>query len=649
MSDIKNLQGPILVLGASGFVGANLLKLLLKERRDVYGTSTKPNPWRLSDINCGDNIFIIDLRIQENLFDLLDKLKPQTIFNCIAYGAYHFETDHEQIYDTNVLMPLRILDYLESKQFSAYIHAGSSSEYGDNSAGPLETDYPLPNSHYAVTKLSCANLIQYYGHKKKLPVANLRLYSVYGPLEDSSRLFPNLIHKALEKTYPPLVNENISRDFIYVDDVCQAFISAALNLKSENYGDSFNIGNAKEVTLKNLAFEVKDIFSLPQDPQFGTSEGRAWDNTQWFANNTKAKSQLNWEPKISLKEGIEKTSQWIQSLKNWDVFQKSSKKYLIDKVYSVSAIVACYKDNKAIPFMHKRLTDMFVTLGIDYEIIFVNDASPDNTEEVIAEISARDPHTIGITHSRNFGSQAAFLSGMAVAKKNACVLMDGDLQDPPEIIPQFVEKWREGFDVVYGVRVKREATWFMQIAYKLYYRIFDYLSYIHIPKDAGDFSLIDHKVMHWILKFPERDVFLRAIRAYIGFKQTGVPYLRPERMFGVSTNSLMKNFGWAKKGILSYSYFPLNFLTFSSIVIFFISLILGVSSALFKIFWPDLVPRGLTFLSLITIFFGSFILVSIAFLGEYIAKIFEEVKSRPKFIRKSFIKDGKVKNCVEEL
>ena len=191
---------------------------------------------------------------------------------------------------------------------------------------------------------------------------------------------------------------------------------------------------------------------------------------------------------------------------------------------------------------------------------------------------------IGISHSRNFGSQSAFRSGMEIASKNACVLLDGDLQDPPELIEQFVAHWREGYDVVYGRRVKREASLFMQFAYKAFYRVFDYFSYIPIPHDAGDFSLMDRRVVRALLQFPERDLFLRGVRAFAGFKQTGVDYVRPERMFGVTTNSLLKNIGWAKKGILSFSNTPLNMLSAAGIVLLGISCFLAVAQV-------DLPPR----------------------------------------------------------
>lgn len=288
-----------------------------------------------------------------------------------------------------------------------------------------------------------------------------------------------------------------------------------------------------------------------------------------------------------------------------EAYHKASKKFELDTRHSISAIIACYKDAQAVPIMYERLTKVFRELKVDYEIIFVNDNSPDDSEEVIRGLTANDRHVIGISHSRNFGSQAAFRSGMDIATKNSCVLLDGDLQDPPELIEQFYEKWRQGYDVVYGRRIKREAPLLMCVAYKLFYRIFDYFSYLSIPHDAGDFSLVNKTVVQHVLKCPERDFFFRGVRAYVGFKQTGVDYVRPERMFGKTTNSFFKNIEWAKKGILSFSYTPLTILSFSGCSFMFVAIVLGLAQVVARLLFPDLAPKGFTTVLLVTLFFGS--------------------------------------------
>lgn len=308
------------------------------------------------------------------------------------------------------------------------------------------------------------------------------------------------------------------------------------------------------------------------------------------------------------------------------------------KSTKISAIIACYKDEKAIPIMHQRLTKVFQKIKTNYEIIFVNDGSPDNSEAILKDIVKKDSHTIAVTHSRNFSSQMAFTSGMDISTGDAIVFLDGDLQDPPEIIEKFYQKWLEGYDVVYGVRNKREAPVLMQFAYKLFYRIFHKISYISIPLDAGDFSLIDRKVVDVLKTFPERDRFLRGLRAWVGFKQIGVNYTRPERMFGKTTNNFLKNFNWATKGIFSFSYVPLKMITMLSLVVFVLSIIGMIYQITVRLAFPDSTPKGITTILVSILFLGSIQLLGISILGEYIGKIFEEVKQRPKYVVKKTYK-----------
>src|SRR5712671_2197090 len=180
----------------------------------------------------------------------------------------------------------------------------------------------------------------------------------------------------------------------------------------------------------------------------------------------------------------------------------------------ISAVIACYRDALAVPIMYQRLTAVFAKIGVDYEIIFVNDASPDNADEVLAGLAAQDRNVVVIRHSRNFGSQNAFTSGMRISTGDAVALLDGDLQDPPELIADFHQKWKEGYEVVYGVRVKREAPMILQASYKLFYRLFRATSYVPIPVDAGDFSLLDRRVVVVLNNLPENNRFIRGLRAW---------------------------------------------------------------------------------------------------------------------------------------
>jgi polyisoprenyl-phosphate glycosyltransferase len=297
----------------------------------------------------------------------------------------------------------------------------------------------------------------------------------------------------------------------------------------------------------------------------------------------------------------------------------------------LSAIAACYKDEQAIPIMAERLRKTFEKIDVDYEVIFVNDGSPDDTQAVIERLALDDPKIKGITHSRNFGSQNAFTSGMKLATGDACILLDGDLQDPPELIEAFHEKWLEGYEVVYGVRTRREGPRLLELGYKGFYRLFQTMAYIRVPVDAGDFSLIDRKVMTVLNGLPERDRFVRGLRAWSGFKQIGVPYVRPQRMFGRSTNNLLTNFRWAKKGIFSFSYVPLEMIALGALVVSLIAVVAALAQIVSRILHPE-IPHGIATIIVISLFLGAINLLSLAFIAEYVGKIFEEVKRRPQFV-----------------
>lgn len=303
----------------------------------------------------------------------------------------------------------------------------------------------------------------------------------------------------------------------------------------------------------------------------------------------------------------------------------------------LSAVVACYKDGQAIPYMYERLTKALEPENVDLEMIFVNDGSPDDSKAVLARLAAADPRVVAITHTRNFGSQAAFTSGMQICTGDMVVLMDGDLQDPPELIPQFLAKWREGYDVVYGVRVKREATPFLQVAYKAFYRVFHALSYIEVPRDAGDFSLMDRRVIEAVNRLDERDRFLRGLRAWVGFKQIGVPYERPERMFGVTTNNLRKNIAWARKGIFSFSFVPLEIIFYLALGV---SALTGLLLAIYAVVYLFAgAPTGFMTLLTIILLMGSLQFLCLAVIGDYVGRVLEEVKSRPHFLIESVLND----------
>ncbi|WP_281763082.1 NAD-dependent epimerase/dehydratase family protein [Pseudodesulfovibrio nedwellii] len=630
----KGLKGPIIIVGVSGFIGTNLFYQLSALRDDVYGCSRLPQgSWRLQKAS-RDKLLSLDIMNRNSVEQLVHRLKPRTVFNLSAYGAYARQQDYEKIHNTNYLGVLHLLSVLADAGCDAFVHSGSSSEYGENCSAPLEDAPLVPNSHYSVSKAGASYLIDFYGRTCGVPCCNLRLYSIFGPWEERDRLIPAVVSKGLKGQLPPFVNPDISRDFVYVDDCTRAMVLAASTACIETPGASFNIASGIKTTIRDVAETSKRLFDIEEECHFGEHKNRKWDLPDWYGAPGKAQEVMGWTSRVSFEDGLAETARWERA--SMDLLDFATP---YQKAKKISAIIACYKDNQAIPIMHKRLSKMFLELGVDYEIIFVNDCSPANDKDVITDISARDTHVIGISHSRNFGSQSAFLSGMGIASGDAVVLLDGDLQDPPEMIAQFYHKWLEGYDVVYGERVKREAPPYMQLAYKSFYRIFKSLADISIPVDAGDFSLIDKKVVKEILRMGEKDLFLRGIRAWVGFKQTGIPYVRPERMFGETTNSFFKNIWWAKKAIFSFSQKPLHYIQAMGVGMFCVSIFLGIYYFInYMVNPPE--SKGFMTVIMLVLILGSVQLVSLSVLGDYIGKILEESKQRPHYIRESIIYAG---------
>jgi dolichol-phosphate mannosyltransferase len=304
----------------------------------------------------------------------------------------------------------------------------------------------------------------------------------------------------------------------------------------------------------------------------------------------------------------------------------------------ISVIIACYRDAGSIREFWRRLNEVLPSITPNFEIIYVNDASPDASADILAELAAQDPHLVVVTHTRNFGSQSAFLSGMRVARGDAIILMDGDLQDPPHLIPDLVARWLEGNLIVYGERVARRETLFRQFAYKVFYRVFRHMANVPIPVDAGDFGLIDRKVANTLLdSFPEHLVFLRGLRAYTGFSSCGVPYVRDTRFDGRSTNSFAGNIHWAKLAIFSFSARPLRYISYLASVVLIATMCAGLYYLIAFFTSGREAPSGFMTLLCVTLFLGSVQLLCFAILAEYLGHIYIEIKQRPRYIVKDIV------------
>lgn len=304
----------------------------------------------------------------------------------------------------------------------------------------------------------------------------------------------------------------------------------------------------------------------------------------------------------------------------------------------VSVIIPVYNEEAVVEQLYTRCIQALETMGEDFEIICVDDGSQDATLEKLVKLKQKDSRLKIISLSRNFGHQQSFLAGITHAKGECIAMMDGDLQDPPEILLKFRELLRQGYDVAYGVRKKRKENLFKRAAYWVFYRFFKYSVPFHIPLDTGDFSMITRRALEQLLQSKEQSLFLRGTRSWIGFKQVGYEYERDKRYAGEVKYTLRKLFKLAYNGIFSFSDLPVKFIFFSGVTLLFLSIVYLVY-LLFSYFVWGGVPAGFTTLIIVIIIFSSVQLISLGVIGEYLLRIYDESRKRPLYIIKELLLD----------
>lgn len=309
-----------------------------------------------------------------------------------------------------------------------------------------------------------------------------------------------------------------------------------------------------------------------------------------------------------------------------------------------SVIIPAYNEEEVIAESYRRLTDVMKKSGGEYELIFVNDGSRDKTADILKEIASKDSAVKILDFSRNFGHQVAISAGLDYATGDAVAVIDADLQDPPEVILQMIEKWREGYDVIYGKRSKRKGeTFFKKITAKIFYRFMRSMTDVDIPVDTGDFRLMDRKVCDAMRSLTEKNRYVRGLVSWVGFKQTAVEYIREERFAGETKYPLKKMIKFASDGIISFSFKPLKiaqYLGFFTSAMSFIYLIVVIAQK-FLGYTVD----GWASILAVSLIFNGIILMMLGIIGEYIGRIYDEAKDRPLYIVKDAIGFENEKEC----
>ncbi len=306
--------GKILVAGACGFIGAYICRYFSARGAAILAVDGPSGyDWRIRDV-AGVRRVKLDLTSWPDVKTVMAREQPSVVINCAAYGAYSSQTDAERIYGVNMHAVRHLLEAArELPGLRAFIQAGSSSEYGLNCSAPSEDGPTLPDSDYAVSKIGATAITQLYALKHGVPAWVFRLYSVYGPFEDFSRLIPRLLLSAREQTFPALVNPSISRDFVFVEDVCRAVDALVEKAPSVRPGEIYNIGTGARTTLGELVALVRSTFDVASEPQWGTMPDRSWDHPDWYADPRKAKRDLGWSASLTLQEGLSRTMRWLDS------------------------------------------------------------------------------------------------------------------------------------------------------------------------------------------------------------------------------------------------------------------------------------------------------------------------------------------------
>jgi len=308
----------------------------------------------------------------------------------------------------------------------------------------------------------------------------------------------------------------------------------------------------------------------------------------------------------------------------------------------INILAPLYNEEQVFDELVNRLQRLIDTCALSIEVIFVDDGSTDNTPFKMRELSVKNEKFQSIILSRNFGHQMALSAGLKyVNSSEAVLIIDGDLQDPPELLEELYTYYKKGYDVVYAVRKKRKESFLKRLAYNWFYKFLKRISYIEIPLDSGDFSLLSCKIVKQLNQMPEESRFLRGMRTWIGYNQIGIEYEREKRSGGESKYTLKKLIKLAFNGIFNFSEYPIKFITTLGLFILTTSLVYFVSVVYKKIFYGD-VPQGFTALLFMIVLFGGMQLMAIGLIGEYVLRIFFQVKNRPLYIIKERIVDKKI-------
>jgi len=587
------MSSRVLVTGAGGFIGSRLLDRFLKRETfdgEVLGVVDSARfAWHLVDIDLDRSPRVrverADQFDSDAMRELLGRFKPDTLIHLAAVGVDPSAADSPLNLPLNHEFTLRLLDDFIGSGGKRFVFAGSCFEYGQVSGGSCVTEGQIcvPVTVYGRSKLMATEGILGRVQTSGIEAVILRPFHTYGPAENPNRIVPYLIRAARQGRVASLTKGEQVRDFVYVADVADAFIAATLQ-PLPHPGKIYNVSTGRATSLREFARALDAILPGEAIRRWGDREYPENEIMTLVGANDSIRADLGWFPAKNLESGLEETIAWQDKYKSIyeslpscpaSSRQQPSPATAQDAV-ELSVLCPVYNEEENVPRVYESITRILGGEGIPFELIFSDNRSEDRSWELVTKLAERDGRVRGIRLSKNFGYQSSITNAMTHASGKAVVIIDADLQDPPELILTFYRKWKlEKCDVVYGVRAKRkdEPLWRKGMM-KVFYRFLNAISEIPIPVDAGDFRLMDRRVVDVVNAMGERDRYLRGMVSWAGFKQLGIPYVREGRKFGESKFPLSKAVALALDGIVGFSMKPLRLGLYTSVGLLFAGFLL---------------------------------------------------------------------------
>ena len=621
-----------LITGGTGFVGRHLVAALLRQGEEVHLLVRAGSSRRHVSNLLGAPEWHEHDGTTENMLRIMERVMPDMVFHLASLvAAQHRSENVSPLIESNVLLGTQLLEAMNRVGVSCLVNTGTFWQH-------FESHEYNPVCLYAATKQAFEDILRFYTESSSLRALTLKLFDVYGPGDDRNKIFSFLGDAAKSGTVLSMTPGDQQMVLVYVDDVVRAFLHAADLLhggEGEVSGRSYAVTSEQQLSLKEVVSIYERVTGRLLNIEWG---GRPYRPREVMVP-WRGEELPGWRAQVSLEEGIRRMISEDHEIRSAEgALNSSQKSRALETINSnkqnkklLSIVVPVFNEEDNVEPLYNAIIPVMAALSdrYDYELIFTDNHSTDQTFQMLASLARRDERVRVVRFSRNFGYQRSIYTGYVHTKGDAVVQLDCDQQDPPELVLEFVRQWEAGYQVVYGVRRSRKEGWWINNVRKCFYRLIDLLSEVPLPRDAGDFRLIDRRVVDELKKINDYQPYLRGTIASLGFNQIGIPYDRAERVRGETKFSFHELITLALDGILNHSLLPLRMASYTGLAIsaltFLGILIYAAGKLLFEKDWP----AGFTTTAVLILSSISLNALFLGVIGEYLGRIFQQVKARP--------------------